>query len=340
MNPRYRRLLIPGLLLTLLVVVLVSSLARRADSAEPSSTPASRISDPRITESSGLALSREQDDLGYTINDSGNEPIVYAIRISTGAVVGTTRIEGGDLLDTEAIAIDPDGTLWVADTGDNLSRRNDAALYALPEPGVGSRYVTAKRYPITYDSGPVDVEALLINPRTGVKLLASKEVLGGRVFSLDTDLVAGRTNTAKAVDGASTPLLVTDGAFTTDGSNVVLRTYTATAVYDPASWELVGSQDLPRQQQGESMAMEPSGDSLLIGSEGVDSALLRVRLAPIKDAPPAQPPASPSPTSTAAVADDFDPPGSSGFAGFTFVYAGIAVVGLITLFAVLSRRRH
>ncbi len=34
MNPRYRRLLIPGLLVLLLVVVVVSSLADRADGAE------------------------------------------------------------------------------------------------------------------------------------------------------------------------------------------------------------------------------------------------------------------------------------------------------------------
>ncbi|MEO6605291.1 MAG: hypothetical protein ABIN55_06730, partial [Aeromicrobium sp.] len=66
MNPRYRRLLIPGLLLLLLVVVIVSSLNRRADGAEAAQV-VTRLTDPRITESSGLALSRAYDGIAYTI---------------------------------------------------------------------------------------------------------------------------------------------------------------------------------------------------------------------------------------------------------------------------------
>ena len=45
MNPRYRRLLIPGLLIALLVIVVVSSVARRADGAEVRPGPVSRITD-------------------------------------------------------------------------------------------------------------------------------------------------------------------------------------------------------------------------------------------------------------------------------------------------------
>ena len=100
MNPRHRRLLIPGLLIALLVVVLVSSLARRADGAEAGPEIVSRMSDPRITESSGLAISVKHDDLAYTINDSGNEPIIFAIKVSPGAVVGTTTITENTPIDT------------------------------------------------------------------------------------------------------------------------------------------------------------------------------------------------------------------------------------------------
>src|SRR4051812_595863 len=153
MNPRYRRLLIPGLLLILLVVVLISSLARRADGAESAPHVVSRMTDPLIRESSGLAISHAHDDLAYTINDSGNAPLVFAVQISTGRVVGTTRVGGGILRDTEAISIDRHGTLWVSDTGDNLNSRTDTALYALPEPGPGNHTVTARRYPISYPRG-------------------------------------------------------------------------------------------------------------------------------------------------------------------------------------------
>ena len=120
MTPRFRRLLIPGLLVALLVVVLVAAISGRADGAEPGqpvdSTVVSRIDDVRITESSGLAVSTKHEDLAYTINDSGSAATVFAIRVSTGDVVGTTTVRHPTFnwLDTEALAL-RDGTLWVAD---------------------------------------------------------------------------------------------------------------------------------------------------------------------------------------------------------------------------------
>ena len=111
--------------MALLVVVLVAAITGRADGAEPGqpvdSTVVSRIDDVRIKESSGLAVSTKHQDLAYTINDSGNAATVFAIRISTGDVVGTTTVRdpNWNWLDTEALAL-RDGTLWVADTGDNL----------------------------------------------------------------------------------------------------------------------------------------------------------------------------------------------------------------------------
>src|SRR5215207_2508829 len=210
MNPRYRRLLIPGLLIALLVIVVVSSLARKADGAEARPVVVSHIADRRITESSGLALSQVHDDLAYTINDSNNVPYVFAIRVSTGAVVGATRLEGGAFTDTEAIAIDADGTLWIADTGDNNDDRSDAALYSLPEPGTGDHPATPSRSPLTPDSGPQNVEALLVSPTTGKKLLVSKGLFGGFAFSLPGKLTPGKPITAVTMD-FDVPGLVTDG---------------------------------------------------------------------------------------------------------------------------------
>ncbi|MEO6473071.1 MAG: hypothetical protein ABIR57_13855, partial [Aeromicrobium sp.] len=79
MNPRYRRLLIPGLLAVLIVVVLLSALARsaRGDTTTRPTDPigvVSTITDKHIKESSGLVLSLKDPDLAYTINDSGNDP--------------------------------------------------------------------------------------------------------------------------------------------------------------------------------------------------------------------------------------------------------------------------
>ncbi len=85
----------------------------------------------------------KHDDLAYTINDSGNAPIVFAIKISTGAVVGTTTITGNTPLDTEAIAIDGNGELWVADTGDNT--RNAHGRRAVRPAGAGAGRALGRR---------------------------------------------------------------------------------------------------------------------------------------------------------------------------------------------------
>jgi hypothetical protein len=337
MNPRHRRLLIPGLLIALLVVVLVSSLARRADGAEAGPQIVSRMSDTRITESSGLAISVKHKDLAYTINDSGNAPIVFAVRISTGAVVGTTTITGGTPVDTEAIAIDGDGTLWVADTGDNEENRTDIALYALPEPGTGQHSVAAKRYPLTYPSGPADVEALLINPRTGAKGVVTKGLFAGELLALPSKLSTKGPNTAKRT-GHDMPAMVTDGVMSADGRFALVRTYSDVHLYDARTWKLIRSHETPAQPQGESIAIEPSQKSFLIGSEGANSALIRVPLT----LPEAKAAATPTPTPTAkpakhsATSDRNDAGG--GFAGSIWLWAigGAALVAAITSAA--SRR--
>lgn len=280
MTPRFRRLLIPGLLVALLVVVLVAAISGRADGAEPGqpvdSTVVSRIDDVRITESSGLAVSTKHEDLAYTINDSGSAATVFAVRVSTGDVVGTTTVRHPTFnwLDTEALAL-RDGTLWVADTGDNFLQRDDAALYALDEPGPGKHTVVPRRYAVTYEEGPQNVEAIAVPPKSGRILLLSKLSAGGLVHRLPAKLRENRANVATPTS-RKTPDFTTDATYTADGRHVLLRSYTAAEVRDAETWDLVRTDVLPDQQLGETIALEDSERSYLIGSEGLNSQLLRI----------------------------------------------------------------
>jgi hypothetical protein len=334
MNPRFRRLLIPGLLVALLVVVLVASMLGRADGAEPGkpvdSTVVSRINDVRITESSGLAVSTEHEDLAYTINDSGNAATIFAIRISTGEVVGTTRVRdpNWNWLDTEALAL-RDGTLWVADTGDNIQQRTDAALYTLDEPGPGRHTVVPKRYAVTYEEGPQNVEAIAV-PRSGRILLLSKLSAGGVVHRLPKKLLTNGPNVATPTS-RTTPAFTTDATYTADGRQVLVRNYAVVEVRDAESWDLIRTDELPDQPLGETIALEPSGRSYLVGSEGMNSALMRVPFQ--ADA------ASPSPTPTgptpAAVDQENADEGPSG--GSIGLLAGL--IALLVVGITVARRR-
>ena len=207
-------------------------------------------------------------DLVYTINDSGNAPLVFAVQVSTGKVVGTTRIEGGELRDTEAISIDRHGTLWISDTGDNLDNRTDAALYALPEPGTGNHTVTATRYPIRLPRRAPECRGVADQPRTDAKFLVSKGLFAGTIYSLPKTLRTGRANVAQGRQRRGCPARSRTRTFTTDGAYAVLRNYGSIYVVDPKAWSVLHSEDSPAEPQGEAITAEASGRSFLVGSEG------------------------------------------------------------------------
>ncbi len=329
MMDRMPRYVGPFLLVLVVVAWCVPAAAVAADSEK-----VSEIGDSRIKESSGLTVSSAHEDLAYTINDAGNDPIVYGIKISTGDVVGTTRVGGGKVRDSESIAIDGDGTMWLADLGDNDEERDDVALYAFPEPGPGDHSVTAKRYPVSYKDGAVDIEAFLVHPETGAKFLASKEKKqSGSFFSLPDTLSETSSNVATDL-GKEAPEDASDGTFNLDGTAALLRTRESVHLFDPASWQETGTVDVPEVEQGESIAMEPGGTSFLIGSEGKNSPLIRVAYGP--DAPQVTPsPTSEEEPSTAPESDE-----GVSVPGWLVVVGGVAAVGALAAVAVwVSRRR-
>ena len=312
-----------------LAALLVPTAAVGAESEK-----VSEISDSRIEESSGLVVSSEHEDLAYTVNDAGNDPIVYAVRISTGEVVGTTLVGGGDVADSESIAIDGNGRMWLADLGDNDEERDDTALYAFPEPGPGDHSVDAKRFPISYDGGAVDIEAFLVHPKTGRKFLASKEKKKpGTLYSLPAKL---KPSGNRATDtGRPMPEDTSDGTFTIDGSQALIRTRESVFVYDPKSWEQVDEISVPEVEQGETIAVEPGGTSFLIGSEGENSPLIRVAYGPDATAS-ATPPAEQEP----ATEEPTEEPEDEGATIPVYLVVAIIAVVVLALVAIWVARRR
>lgn len=277
MKPGRRRLLIPGLLVALLIVVALSAAIRRAD-AETTPLPVvphtqvSVMSDPRITESSGLAASRNNHGIVYTINDSGDKARVFAVDIDTGRVVGVTSVISAKWRDAEAMAL-WGGKLAVADVGNNLLSRRDAAIYVFDEPGPGNHRVDAARYPVTFGKYNVEVEAMAF--AQGRIALITKEWPNGHVFVFTEPLRQNQRNVPQ-LTGWRTLAYATDATATADGRYVLVRGPVSVEVREARSWKLVRADVIPAFVQGETIAMESSERSYLIGSEGSDSPLVRV----------------------------------------------------------------
>lgn len=264
----------------------------QAAEVEPASSAsvASTISDRRIDESSSLAVSARYPGIAYTLND-GHKPMVFSIDIATGRVVGTTSLRTSDLSDPEAVAVDGRGQVWVSDTGDNFQQHRRAALYAFAEKRPRKhRSATAIRYSIAYSDGRAhNVESLLIDPVTDAKYVVTKNFDGpGTVFALPNRLRRNRLNIANDL-GRPLPARVSDGAFTPDGSRALVRDDANIYVLDPATWGVVQEVSAPPVRQGESLAFNPDGTAILLGSEGTPSPLIWVGFDPVSGLVETQP---------------------------------------------------
>jgi hypothetical protein len=329
-----------------------------ADAAVPGGRPAAdvdrTISDARITESSGLALSPTRPGVLWTHDDSGNPPLLFALGTS-GRVTGTIRIAGVPDVDWEAMAAfrDAGGRSWlaVADIGDNEARRSSVEVDVVPEPSRAGDVVEQPRLRLRlrYPDGPRDAETLLVDTARRRMFVVSKGLLTGTVYAVPASAWNGRIPAAPAIREATlvpvgtVPLvLVTDGAVAADGT-VLLRTYGDLAAFDP--FPLDGgtrlltpraTASLPAQRQGEGLALEPGGRSVLLSSEGSDQPVLRFalpgELRPGTATPTPSPPAtrSTSPSSSARPSSGKPSPASAGVASDpAFVRTGLLVGGSV-----------
>lgn len=240
------------------------------------------IKDDRITESSGLVASAQHPGVYWTHNDSGDQPRVFAVG-ADGETKAVLTLQGVTPRDWEAVSIGKDEAgrpaLFIGDIGDNLKGKwAEAWIYRIPEPAeLKDATVKPVKYRLTYDNGPRDAEAMLVDPRTNKIYIASKENQGS-LYEQPATLSTTGLNVFKRVGSA--PSTVTDGAFSPDGTRFVLRGYIVAMMFSAPGKE-VDSVYVPVQLgglQGESVTFSADGRSVLFGHEGADSTISRVEL--------------------------------------------------------------
>lgn len=200
-----------------------------------------KMSDPRLAESSGAALSRANPGLIWTIDDSGNPPDLLAID-STGTLRGNFSLAGTTNVDWEEVTVGPCGSeecVYIADTGDNSESRGEVVIYRVREPTV----IADARVPVAtlrgtesmrviYPDRPHDVEAMAVT-NDGEILLVTKGRSGGvLLFSIPAEawgagtvVTAVRRDSLPIVAAAGMGREVTGMALSPDGGRAVVRTY-------------------------------------------------------------------------------------------------------------------
>lgn len=326
--------------LTVLAAAALLSLATAAVPAVADDGGADRsftIEDPQITESSGLAASRAHPGIYWTHNDSDDGPYVFAVDSRTGKTVARITMKGvGAPRDVEAISLGPDGNLYVGDIGDNLNGSWDHVwIYRFPEPKeLRDATVRATQFDVKYADGARNAEALMVHPKTGRVYIASKNEDGGGLYEGPAKLTTGGDNVFRRVGEVP---WVTDGAFSPDGKELVLRSYFSARGYPFANGRL--GKDYPVESpllgQSESVTYTADGSALMYGSEGEQSDVVRVDLKKADGDGPARAGGT-SPSSAGASSAG----GGDGVPGKGTTLTGIAVLAGIGLLLFLGRRRR
>ncbi len=237
-----------------------------------------RIVTSLITESSGLARSTYDRPTVWTHNDSGGTARIYAIG-QDGATQAVVTLAGVRARDWEDISNGPDHALWVGDIGDNRKTRSTIQVYKLTEPAtLATQTVAATKYELAYPDGRHNAEGLMVHPVTGRVYVVSKSPFGGAIYAAPPVLSTTSVNRLTRV--ASTPLKITAAAFSPDGSRFALCNYATAYVYRTFGG-VATVMKKPSLNQGESLEFTADGTTLLMGSEGLASPVLRTVLPPL-----------------------------------------------------------
>ncbi len=208
------------------------------------------ITDSKLVELSGMVATAS----GYVvINDStdvsSRERVFYLDKKCK--VDDSVSYPGGGPRDTEDLALSPDGkTLWVADTGNNITsddQRESIVLWSLPADG--GKQPTLHRF-VYPDDKPRDAEALVLTGAgAGTPLVITKSTGPAELFAPASaiknnnstgvplkklgDLTLPKTETPNFLNAAGR-LTVTGAARSADGKKVVVRTYADAFEWDVA----------------------------------------------------------------------------------------------------------
>lgn len=262
--------------------------------------PAGAPSD--LVENSAAAMSMTQPGVFFTINDSGNDPLLFAVD-TTGHDRGVWWIANANNVDWEAAAVGPcsaEASAWcvyVGDVGDNEAHRRSRRIYRVAEPrvresGGGHRdSLEAERLTFDYPNGPQDVEAMYVARNGDVFLIAkrprldaARRPLPALVYRIPESawhkkptVVAELVDSLPIVPGSAPFRVITDAALSPDAKHLAVRTYMQLYVFDtdsasgrvnheiaPAVCNLLAVDEV----QGEGLTWADNGGRFVFTTEG------------------------------------------------------------------------
>ena len=265
------------------------------------------VTDPRLAEISGLAVSRRHSGVVWMHTDSHEPSVLYAVD-GHGSVRATLELAVANLDWEDMASFEHAGRAWllVADTGDNGGLRRELALHLVEEPGAleDARAEAVRTIRFRWPDGSRDCEAVAVDVAEGAIYLVSKKRVPPELFRLplfpenaDAMQVAESLGTLAGIaqptveDRARNPVYgkyrgqITAADIRTDGSAFAAMSYQHLYLWPqhPDGWAAALRQpparlDLPWMAQAEAMGFAPDGASVWISSERLPAPLVRYAL--------------------------------------------------------------
>ena len=203
--------------------------------------PIGRVDQPTIRETSGLVKSRKFRDIFWILSDSGNPPMIHAIR-RDGRVVRSYRV-GVPNIDWEDIATDDLGHLYLGETGNNGHLLPLRAVYRVNEPDpsvpmVGDLPVkVASYYRFASKAERFDAESLFIVDKSAYLIEKRLDGLVPGLFTIPLDPPATLLRPAipkRVADLSGFTEPATGASLSTDGKRLAVVSNRETRIYDHA----------------------------------------------------------------------------------------------------------
>jgi hypothetical protein len=266
-----------------------------------------------LAEASGVAASRNNDNVLWVHNDSGNPAVVYAID-TQGRYLGKYNLPGN--IDNEDIAIGPGPVanvsyLYVGDIGDNSANRSGSSairVYQIPEPLV---YTTQFTNPVTrtpkgsrtvflsYPDGPRNAESMFVDPVTGDLFILTKESTSRVYTATKAQMDANSSNVLTFVRSLS--FTTPSGAdISAAGNEIVVRRESFAQLWKRTSGQTISSAlggaatTIPvtgianGEPNGEGIGFDAAGRGYFTVSDNASTQPVRYFARTSSDGPPVQ----------------------------------------------------
>lgn len=259
-----------------------------------------------IREASGLAGSPTDPDFLWIINDSGGSREIHLAK-TDGTSCGSVSIKGAKNRDWEDLAsftLNGKPHLLIADTGDNFARRENYSFYIVEEPPLPSEGKSIHgEIPLAWkisftlpEAASADIEAVAVDEQAGKIFLLTKRLAPAILYAIslapkNEPKIAEKIGEV-VIKAPTLPLVPyrnqpTGMDISKDNSTAAVITYYGIFLFpknNPETWAEAFSK---RPQglgflgllQAESVAFSEDGKKLYAISEGVNSPILRWRIA-------------------------------------------------------------